>query len=299
MWFVPKSRRPQHWCGLLLALCLAPNWAAPAKEQPKSPRDSNAHINANLLRIERQRQHLQGLVLENLENQFTVGYKANVPLPEDDRESALDMTEGPVVLTRVATHLAILGRGFFQLEDGSYTRDGRFALSDGTLQTTTTTKRAVLGFPLDAQGNINGNPGPFKLSFDEKLKLYQGRFSKLGIDNTGRLYGIEVSSDTVSLQSVEKSTPLFQFGLVDFDSPQYMRRIDATRLRSTPRAGKNYVGFAGQGNLGEVAAGFVELSNVNFKEQSYWLGWLEKGRFEPPFPSADERMQRAAPFNKK
>jgi flagellar basal body rod protein FlgG len=263
--------------------------ASPLLAQPSSPSKQPV----DLVRYERRRQHLQLEVMENLENQFTVGYKANVPLPDSDGDSAIDIHQGPVIKTHVATNLAIVGRGFFQLEDGSYTRDGRFAFHQGKLQTIGTTRKAVLGFPLDAQGNLKGDAGAFELKFDETLKLYAGLYHRIGIDRLGRVYGLTVRTDTVSELSVESSAPLFQIGLVDFESPQYLRRVDAAHFRSSKRTGKVYVGLPGQGNLGEIASEFLEMSNVDFKEQSYWLGWLERGRFEPPFPSADERVRRS------
>ena len=272
---------------LIAASLLLLGGAQPLLAQPSS----KAPI--DLVRYERRRQHLQAEVMENFENQFTVGYKANVPVPDADGDSAIDIRQGPVIKTHVTTNLAILGRGFFQLEDGSYTRDGRFAFYQGKLQSIGTVRKAVLGFPLDAQGNLKGDAGPFELKYDEALKLYAGSYHRIGIDRLGRVYGLVIKTDTVSELSVESTTPLFQIGLVDFENPQYLRRVDAAHFRSSQRTGKVYVGLPGQGNLGEIASEFLEMSNVDFKEQSYWLGWLERGRYEPPFPSAEERVKRS------
>ena len=213
---------------------------------------------------------------DNMKNQFTPGYKfRNLG---DDGELRIDCRAGKIFKTQTKTNLAVNGNAFFCLAGDHgrkiYTRDGRFQFFEGTLRHRD--DRAVLGYPLDSLGNICGEEAPIELSVDPENKLYCGQYTDFKIDNAGTLYGVMSLVDPVTGQQVVSSTPLFAVLLVGFEAPGHLNPLDATLFEATQACGEPFFGVAGQRELGEIKAGCLELSNVDYMEEGLRIGQIKQ-----------------------
>jgi flagellar basal-body rod protein FlgF len=121
------------------------------------------------------------------------------PVTAPRLEAATDMRPGPLRNTGRATDLALLGDGFFVVQDGdleTYTRNGAFTL-DGEGRLSTADGKPVLG---------DGGP----------LKLSGGEFA-VGRDGTVLVGGAEVG----------------RLRVVSFSDPARLQHVGSGRLRST------------------------------------------------------------------
>lgn len=234
-----------------------------------------------------QNQQSMSAYSENMRNQFTPGYKCESVQFNDVMNSTMKgakkkdtqilFTQGEIFKTQTSTNLAINGQGFFMLNDGfkdHYSRDGRFAFQDGTLKSND--GKAVKGFPLDSQGNISGEAGPINLSLDPNTNLYGGKYTNYHFDETGKLYGESTQVDPVTGQSTTMKTPLAQVGMASFANPSSLKRTGTTSFESSENSGQAVVGVAGQGALGSVAPGSLELSNVDFAQQGFAMAMMKQ-----------------------
>lgn len=254
-----------------------------------------------------QNQELMKSYFENMKNQFTPGYKAESVQFSDimnstaaggakKKSSGIIFTQGEIFKTQTSTNLAINGQGFFIVNDGNkdhYTRDGRFTFKDGVMKSDD--GKAVVGFPVDSQGNICGDKGKIELSMDPVSKLYGGKYSGFHFDETGKLYGESTSKDPVSGQEVTTSTPLFQVGVASFANASSLRKTGTTSFEATADSGEAVVGTAGQGALGQVCPGSLEMANVDFMQQGAAVG-MAKQAFEAnmaAFRAMDKLTQSA------
>jgi len=85
---------------------------------------------------------------DNMKNQFTPGYKAEVVEFNEimgsemgggakTKKTSISFEQGKIFKTQTKTNMAINGRGFFVVSDGNqkhYTRDGRFEFQEGALK---------------------------------------------------------------------------------------------------------------------------------------------------------------------
>lgn len=244
---------------------------------------------------------------ENMKNQFTPGYKAESVQFNDimsstgthgakTKKTGIIFTQGEIFKTQTSTNLAINGQGFFVLNDGNkthYTRDGRFTFQDGNLKAAD--GKSVQGYPLDAQGNISGDSGAINLSMDPKTKLYGGKYTGFHFDETGKLYGEATSTDPVTGQSVTSSTPLYQVGVASFANASSLHKTGTTTFEESEDSGHAVVGVAGQGALGAVCPGSLELANVDFMQQGAAIG-IAKQAFDAnmaAFRAMDKLTQSA------
>ncbi len=215
----------------------------------------------------------------NMQNQFTPGYKAeNLEFNDLMSSSAggakkertsISFTQGQIFKTEQSTNLALNGQGFFMVNDGKdthYSRDGRFTWQDGALRDAN--GKAVQAFPLDSQGNISGDMGDMNLSMDPNSKLYGGKYTSFHFDETGKLYGESTVSDPVTGQEVKTSTPLYQVGIASFANAGGLERSGTTSFMPSDDSGDPVVGVAGQGALGQVCAGSLEMSNVDYGREA-------------------------------
>jgi len=221
-----------------------------------------------------------GTYSENMRNQFTPGYKCESVQFNDVMNSTLNgakkkatnilFTQGEIFKTQTPTNLAINGQGFFMLNDGfkdHYTRDGRFTFQDGQLKSSD--GKVVQGFPVDSQGNISGEAGPINLSLDPNTNLYGGKYTNYSFDETGKLYGESTQVDPVTGQSSNSKTPIAQVAMASFANASSLKRTGTTSFEGSENSGKAVVGVAGQGALGGVCPGSLELSNVDFAQQGF------------------------------
>lgn len=218
----------------------------------------------------------------NLQNQFTPGFKARHPW-----QNAPVFRQGQIFKTHMATHLAVNGEGCFGVRRGDttlYTRDGRFEFSEGRL--CDSEGRALLGYPVDSDKLIE-----VQLSLDPATKLYCGRYVGFHFDETGTLFGEERMVDPVTGQVATSSTPLFQVALFHLERPELLQ---SPNLLTSQRV---QAGRAGEGDLGQVCPGSLELSNVDFAQHGLLLHWLKTAgtwcrASLPPSPIQDELCQR-------
>lgn len=217
---------------------------------------------------------------ENMKHQYTPGYKAEVVQFNDLVNSAMKggakakkttiaFDQGQIFKTQTATNLAINGQGFFVVSDGfqnHYTRDGRFEWKEGQLKDAL--GKTVMGFPLDAQGNISGDSSKIELTMDPNTKLYGGKYTGFKFDETGKLYGESTITDPVTGNQVTTETPLYQVSVASFANASGLSRTGDTSFGETDDSGKAVIGVAGQGALGSIEPGALELSNVDYLQET-------------------------------
>lgn len=224
---------------------------------------------------------------DNMKNQFTPGYKAEVVEFQDimsntaggakTKKSTISFEQGKIFKTQTKTNLAINGRGFFVVSDGNqthYTRDGRFEFKDGALKDYF--GKSVVGFPLDSQGNISGQQGPVQMTMDPNTKLYAGKYTDFKIDSSGKVYGVATLTDSVTKQRIETTTPLFQVAVASFTNAGSLQRSGTTSFQESEDSGKAMLGVAGQGALGEIKSGSLELSNVDYMQEGAAIGMTKQ-----------------------
>lgn len=231
---------------------------------------------------------LTQVCFDNMTNQFTPGYKFTQVLL-DPNNPTLSMEQGKVFRTQTSTHLAVNGAGLFVLShDGEtrYTRDGRFTFQDGTLKNED--KSVVLGYIIDAAGKLSQAPQAINLPLDPRTKLYGGLYVSVHFNEEGVLFGrVSDGSDT----------PLFKVALAGFERPERLARAGVTSFRATDEANLIREGVAGQWDLGAVAPGSLELSNVDFMEQGITIGALRQQAgllHGDPMPGAPRHQCQAA-----
>lgn len=244
---------------------------------------------------------------ENIKNQFTPGYKAEVVQFNDIMSSTLaggakvkknnvSFEQGQIFKTQTNTNLAINGQGFFVVNDGfqnHYTRDGRFTWQDGSLKDAM--GKSVMGFPLDSQGNISGDSKPIELTLDPNTNLYGGKYTGFHFDDTGKLYGEATMTDPVTGQQITTTTPIYQTAVASFANAASLERSGTTSFVESADSGGAVIGVAGQGALGSIAPGSLELSNVDFMQEGAAIG-MTKQNFEAnmaSFRAMDKLTQSA------
>lgn len=222
------------------------------------------------------RQHRQSLKSQfhNLQNQFTPGFKAH-----HASGNGLVDRQGQIFKAQLHAHLAVNGVGYFGVRHPGgttlYTRDGRFQFDQGIL--CNAERRAVLGY---------------RVGSEQLCEVSLGRdYAGYHFDASGILYGEKYAIDPTTGQQATASTPLFQVALFGLDSPRLVQ--PPTLLNSS----KVQAGKAGQGALGQICPGSLELSNVDFLQHGLHLQWTKTSRqwsFAglPSSPLQDELCQR-------
>lgn len=224
---------------------------------------------------------------DNMKNQFTPGYKASVVEFNDimsstmggakKKSTTISFEQGKIFKTQTKTNMAINGRGFFVVSDGNqkhYTRDGRFEFKDGALKDNF--GKTVVGFPLDTQGNISGQEGPVAMTMDANSKLYAGKYTDFKIDESGKVYGVAMLTDPTTGQQIETTTPLYQVAVASFANAGALERTGTTSFQPSDESGDAMLGVAGQGALGQVKPGSLELSNVDYMQEGAAIGMTKQ-----------------------
>ncbi|GAB1258129.1 flagellar basal-body rod protein FlgG [Aurantivibrio plasticivorans] len=150
-----------------------------------------------------------------------------------------EFAEGNLQVTEQELDIAIIGRGFLQVEmpDGtiSYTRNGQLHLnSEGTL--------------VNASG----------LTISPAISVPDGAT------------GFSIGRDgTVSVRVAGTATPqqIGSLELVDFINPAGLQAIGANQFLETAASGNPQAGTPGQNGLGEFMQGALENSNVDIVEE--------------------------------
>jgi len=233
----------------------------------------------------------------NLQNQFTPGYKSEQMDFQDMvngyggrgakvGKTSINFTQGQIAKTGNATDVAINGNGFLVVNDGvrnHYTRDGRLRIGkQGELATADGLK--VMGYQLDASGNVSSEIQPVNLSYDPNTKLYGGKYSSFHFDRAGKLYGIQKSVNPLTNQVVERTVPLFQVAIGSVANPSGLKRSGTTTFVHCQESGPPVIGTAGQGSLGTLEPQALEMANVDFARESSAIG-MTKQNYEANFAS--------------
>jgi flagellar basal-body rod protein FlgG len=148
-------------------------------------------------------------------------------------------SQGNIVQSDNPLHVAIEGRGFFQvlLPDGTlaYTRDGTFQMdSQGQLVTSTGYQvQPSITIPTDAQGITIGNDGTV----------------------------------SVSMAGQAAPTQVGTLQLADFVNPSGLQPIGENMAVETAASGSPQTGTPGLTGLGKTMQGSLETSNVNVVEE--------------------------------
>lgn len=148
----------------------------------------------------------------------------------------MDMSEGSLLETGRSLDIAIVGDGFFQIDDGNqtlYTRSGTFTLNpDGQIVLASADRGRLLNPPIT-----------------------------IPTDATE----IVISSDgfvSVRTPATPNLTPLQQIQLVRFVNPQGLLQLGENLYSETDASGQPLQGNPGQDGLGTLRQGFLEASNV-------------------------------------
>ncbi len=155
------------------------------------------------------------------------------------------MTQGAIQSTGRASDLAIQGAGYFpvRVADGttSYTRSGSFSLDN--------TGRLV-----DPAGGVLLDTGGQEITVPTGSRSFS-------ISGDGRVSSVDAQGATV---------PGAQVGLAVFENPAGLTKGGDGRLRYAAAAGTDPAGAfqtAGAGGAGTLAAGSLEMSNVDLAQE--------------------------------
>lgn len=150
-----------------------------------------------------------------------------------------DFTTGSAKVTRAPFDMQIQGKGFFPVQTPSgqigYTRDGSFKKGpDGRLQ--------------DKNGNV----------LQPEIAIPQGTS------------GVEISSDgqvSVLVGNSDQPQNIGQIQLVNFVNPAGLKSVGGNLFVPSNASGLPQQGIPGTANLGSIAQGQLETSNVNIVDE--------------------------------
>ncbi len=195
------------------------------------------------------RKQMLQMCFMNMQHQFTPGYKGYVTAFDYDEtpRSLLNMAQGEIFRVQTPTNLALTGPGFFVLEGGRYTRDGRFEWKDGCLRNQA--GRAVLGAK-----------GPLKPSLKPVHRF----------DDLGQLFGESSVTDPVTGQVVTSTELADRVQIVRFAKPELLARRDVTEFVATADSGPPE-----ECRDTQVCPASLELSNVDFMVEGASIGRIK------------------------
>ena len=169
-----------------------------------------------------------------------------------------NFTQGAAQTTNRPTDLMIQGDGMFVLQRGNetvYTRAGSFTF-DTTGALVSPGGGRVQGYALDATGAPTGGLVDVTLS-TAGLTPPVGAGVQLvsySIGSDGTLRG--VFSDDVQ-------RPMARLAMATFTNPSGLERVGDTAFRTTANSGAVQLGVAGEGPMGTMQSGRLEMSNVD------------------------------------
>jgi flagellar hook protein FlgE len=223
----------------------------------------------------------------NIANANTIGYKASTTVFQDTLSQMLtaasgastvrggtnpiqvglgvqvaatstNFNQGSTQTTGRVTDLMIQGDGMFVVKKGTeqvYTRAGAFTFDNtGTLVTPSGAR--VQGYALDPAGLPTGGLVDVSLDTTGVTPAVPAgvQMTSYNIGADGKLRGI--FSDNVQRE-------ICQLALADFNNPMGLEKVGDTSYRESANSGAAQVGVVGQGRLGSLVGGAVEMSNVD------------------------------------
>ncbi|MCB1840436.1 MAG: flagellar basal-body rod protein FlgG [Rhodospirillales bacterium] len=204
---------------------------------------SNNIANMTTTGYKRQRAAFQDLIYQTLNRPGATSSDAGTTVPSGlqlglgVKTGAVyrEHSQGPIEMTENDLDLAILGRGFFQVElpngDTAYTRDGTFQI------------------------NENG-----------EIVTVQGYRVLPGITIPANATGIDISPSgevQVNIANQTATSNLGQLQLADFINPAGLEAIGNNFLLETDASGAPVVGNPNEDNFGHLEQGALERSNVD------------------------------------
>lgn len=204
---------------------------------------SNNIANMTTTGYKKQRAAFQDLIYQNLNRPGSTSSDSGTTVPSGIQVGLGVKTgsvyrmhsQGPIQMTENELDVAILGRGFFQVEmpDGStsYTRDGTFQI------------------------NENG-----------ELVTVQGYRIAPGITVPPDTVGIDINPEGEVLATIQGQTAVTNLGqlqMADFVNPAGLEAIGNNFLKETTASGAPVVGIANQEQFGGLEQGALERSNVD------------------------------------
>jgi flagellar hook protein FlgE len=169
-----------------------------------------------------------------------------------------NFNQGSAQTTGRSTDLMIQGDGFFVVDrngENLFTRAGAFNFdSAGNLVTLDGDK--VMGYRAAAGGGFGGTLEPITVS---DLTNDASGLRSLNIGADGVVTGVY---DTAPL-----TRPLFQVGLANFANPEGLERAGDTAFRASSNSGAVQLGAPGQGRMGSLVGGALEMSNVDLAQE--------------------------------
>jgi flagellar hook protein FlgE len=227
-------------------------------------------------------QQMLDITANNIANVNTIGYKSSSAIFEDALSqtlaggggattgggnpvqvgmgvvlggSNLNFSQGSPQSTGVPSNLMISGNGFFAVTKNGqqmYTRAGAFTLdSAGHLVTP------------DGAVAEDTTGAPLNLS-----ALNSGTYVSYSISGDGSVSGVDATGAT---------TKLGQVGLATFANPDGMQKVGDNEYIASPSSGTANLGAPGSGGRGNVASGYVEMSNVDLSQELTNLIVAERG----------------------
>ncbi|SHG27196.1 flagellar hook protein FlgE [Jatrophihabitans endophyticus] len=221
-------------------------------------------------------QQMLDVTANNIANVNTVGFKSSTTVFEDALSQTLsasgansnqvglgvtvtgtnlNFTQGSQQATGVASNMMIRGDGFFMLQSPSgqqtYTRNGAFTLDQS-------------GHLVTADGSqVEGADGTVL----DLSALQNGTYKSYTIDATGTVYGVNASGNTA----------LGQVGLATFANPNGLTKIGDSQYAESNKSGAASTGVPGAGQFGDIASGYVEMSNVDLSKELTGLIVAQRG----------------------
>jgi flagellar hook protein FlgE len=183
-----------------------------------------------------------------------------------------NFNQGSTQTTGRATDLMIQGDGMFVVQKGTetlYTRAGAFNFDDtGTLVTPTGNR--VQGYALDAAGLPTG--GLVDVTLDTTALLPP---VPVGVQLTSYSIGTDGKLRGIFDDGIQRD--MKQLALADFTNPMGLEKVGETSYRESANSGTAQLGVAGQGRLGTLVGGALEMSNVDLAAEFTNLILAQRG----------------------
>ncbi len=204
---------------------------------------SNNIANMTTTGYKKQRAAFQDLIYQNIKRPGTTSSDSGTTVPSGIQVGLGVKTgavyrmhsQGAVQMTSNELDIAILGRGFFQVDlpsgETGYTRDGTFQI------------------------NENG-----------ELVTMQGYLVQPGITVPDNATSIDINAEGEVLAKIQGQTAiqnLGQFQMADFVNPTGLEAIGNNFLIESAASGSPITGIANQGQFGGLEQGALEQSNVD------------------------------------
>jgi flagellar hook protein FlgE len=183
-----------------------------------------------------------------------------------------NFNQGSTQTTGRATDLMIQGDGMFVVQKGAetlYTRAGAFNFDDtGTLVTPTGNR--VQGYALDAAGLPTG--GLVDVTLDTTALTPP---VPVGVQLTSYSVGTDGKLRGIFDDGIQRD--MKQIALADFNNPMGLEKVGETSYRQSANSGAAQLGVAGQGRLGTLVGGALEMSNVDLAAEFTNLILAQRG----------------------